>query len=114
MTHGVLHSGFDVRTHSGSTTTVSITGALDGTITPILDRTLQDLDLENVARLQLDLRQLETVDAEGLRLIQALIDRCRRVGRQLHITPEQPAIAWIDHQVDRDEPEDSVDRIETW
>jgi anti-anti-sigma factor len=91
--HGSPHSSFDVRTDPrGDETTISITGRLDATISPILQRTLENLDLERPTRLVLDLGQLDFIDAGGLRLIVALNERCLELCKELQIRPGPAAV----------------------
>jgi anti-anti-sigma factor len=100
VAHGSPHSSFDVRTDPrGGGATISITGRLDATISPILQRTLENLDLPRPTRLVLDWGHLEFIDAGGLRLVIALNERCFKLRKELQIRPGSAAV--------RRAPEDS-------
>jgi anti-anti-sigma factor len=87
IVHGSPHGGFDFETDPhGTETRVLVRGSLDSMIAPILERSLENLDLATVSRVVLDLRHLESIDADGVRLVLALRGRCLKHRRELKIT----------------------------
>ena len=71
---------------------VALSGELDISTAPEVERELARLDRQDPPRVVVDMRDLTFIDSTGLRIILAADSRARRAGRQLQIVPGPPSV----------------------
>lgn len=79
---------FSVQTeHDEAVERVRVLGEMDLAVVGELDSEMRRVEATDAARIELDLDQLEFVDASGIRLLLALNRRSRSNGGRLRIRP---------------------------
>jgi anti-sigma B factor antagonist len=66
---------------------VRVLGEMDLSVVGVLDSEMRRVEATDAARIELDLDQLEFLDASGIRLLLDLNQRSRRNGGRLRIRP---------------------------
>ena len=82
------------RSRAGSTTTLAVGGELDIASVPVLDTQLRAAARE-AARVVLDLRSLEFLDASGAALLVATYRRMRQAGGRLLVVRGPFEVQWL-------------------
>jgi anti-anti-sigma factor len=84
----VTDHGFWVQTeHDGAVERVRVLGEMDLSVVGELDSEMRRAEATDADRIELDLDQLEFLDAAGIRLLLDLDRRSRRNGGRLRIKP---------------------------
>jgi len=82
-----VHSEFRVETQTTDRlTTLTVTGELDLTSTPVLERELERISGLDADLIVLDLRGLAFMDSTGLHLLVKAHQRAEQAGRRLALT----------------------------
>ena len=82
------------RSRAGSTTTLAVGGELDIASVPVLDTQLRAAARE-AARVVLDLRSLEFLDASGAALLVSTYRRMRQAGGRLLVVRGPFEVQWL-------------------
>jgi anti-anti-sigma factor len=99
----------------GGTPWVTLSGELDISTAPEVERELVRIDREAPSRIVVDLRELTFIDSTGLRAIITADARFRRSGARMILVPGPPAvdrvfrIALLDQRLEFSEDPESIE-----
>jgi anti-sigma B factor antagonist len=99
----------------GETPWVTLSGELDISTAPEVERELVRIDREAPSRIVVDLRELTFIDSTGLRAIITADARFRRSGARMILVPGPPAvdrvfrIALLDQRLEFSEDPESIE-----
>jgi anti-sigma B factor antagonist len=85
------HFRVEVRQGAGQSV-LSLHGELDLASAPLLERELQQLDLDARPTVVLDLQELDFIDSTGLRTILSSQERVRSLGGEFAVTRGSPQV----------------------
>jgi anti-sigma B factor antagonist len=73
--------------HGAARVILSLDGELDMATAELLERAIEDVDLDGITTVVLDLERLQFMDSTGLRIVLSAHERCRQRGLGLALTP---------------------------
>jgi anti-sigma B factor antagonist len=94
---------------SGDSVRISLSGELDISTSPSLEKALEDIESDRPDQLVIDLRDLAFIDSTGLRVLVNADARAREAGRRLTIVRGSTAVERVFSVTGLDERFDLVD-----